>query len=224
MRTLFHYPLCAYSRIVRFALSEKKLDFETVHENPWNPSSKLLDYNLFGTLPVLVDISGTSLSGCNAIVEYLEDVYTDINLIGVDPLERAETRRIVDWFEFIFSSEVYTPITKEKIQKRFEKGIDNTPDPASIRMASAKLTTHLEYVAWLVNRRNWISGRVFSLGDICAASFISILDYLGIIAWQKFAATKEWYVRIKSRPGFRGILKDNLSQIPPSADYANLDF
>ncbi|MDR1476192.1 MAG: glutathione S-transferase family protein [Holosporales bacterium] len=224
MRKLFHYPLCALSRCVRFVLAEKKLDFEAIHEIPWEPSEELLDYNLFGTLPVLIDISGTSIPGCNPIVEYLEEVYTDINLIGIEPVDRAEVRRIMDWFEFTFYSEVYKPFITEKILKRFMKNVDRTSDPASIRLAGAKLTIHMEYINWLVDRRNWLSGRIFSVADICVASFLSVLDYLGVIPWQKFGIAKEWYARIKSRPGFRGILKDNLSQIPPSADYANLDF
>ncbi|MDR1034923.1 MAG: glutathione S-transferase family protein [Holosporales bacterium] len=224
MRKLFHYPLCALSRSVRFTLAEKKLDFETVQETPWSPSYELLDYSIFGTLPVLIDISGTSIPGCNAIIEYLDEVYTDISLIGSEPIGRAESRRIVDWFEFTFYADVYKPIITEKILKRFMKNIDKTSDPATIRSASGRLTTHMEYVSWLIDRRNWLAGRDFSIADICAASFISVLDYLGIISWQKFGEAKEWYAKIKSRPGFRGILKDNLPQILPSADYANLDF
>lgn len=210
--------------MIRFTLSEKKLDFETVYENPWDPSEELLEYNLFGTLPVLIDISGTSLFGSNAICEYLEEAYTDVNLTGLEMSDRAETRKLVDWFEFIFHMDVYRPIITEKILKRFVKNIDRTSDPASIRLANNKLTMHLEYLSWLIDRRNWLAGRNFSLADICAASFISVLDYLGVIPWSKFECAKGWYAKIKSRPGFRNILKDNLPQIPPSQDYSNPDF
>jgi glutathione S-transferase len=205
-------------------LAEKKLDFELVYESPWDPSEELLEYNLFGTLPVLVDISGTAVFGSNAICEYLEEVYTDINLTGQEPVARAEARRIVDWFAFIFHQDVYRPIITEKILKRFTKSIDRTSDPASIRQANSKLTIHMEYLSWLIDRRNWLAGRDFSMADICAASFISVLDYLGAIPWTKFEGAKDWYAKIKSRPGFRNILKDNLPQIPPSQDYSNPDF
>lgn len=224
MRRLFHYPLCGFSRIARFILSEKHLDFELVYEAPWDPSDELLDQNLIGTLPVLQDISGITVFGDSAIREYLEEVYIEKPLIGSDYADRAEARRIADWFSFIFYEEVYKPIINEKIIKRFSKNIVRTADPASIRTAGNKLAVHMDYITWLIDRRNWLAGKDFSIADICAASFLSVLDYLGVVSWNKFEIAKSWYARIKSRPSFRNILKDNLSQIQPSPDYSNPDF
>ena len=224
MRTLFHYPLCGSSRVVRFIMAEKRLDFEMEYESPWAPSSNLYDHNIAGTIPVLLDISGTAVYGSSAIREYLEEVYPDVDLIGSDYTQRAEARRIADWFDFIFFKEVYFPIINEKITKRFSKNADKSPDPACIRSSSARLNTHMEYISWLIDRRNWLAGQNFSIADIYAASFLSVLDYLGFVPWNKHEITRNWYARIKSRPGFRGILKDSLSQIPPSPDYSNPDF
>lgn len=224
MRKLFHYPLCGFSRAVRFLLSEKHLDFDLVYETPWSLSDELLDQNLFGTIPVLVDINGTSVFGNSAIMEYLNEVYSEIDLIGSNCQQRTEARKLADWFCFIFYEEIYSHIVREKILKRFMRDIDRTPDPASVRSACSKLPVHMNYISWLIDRRNWLAGKDFSIADIYAASFISVLDYLGIIPWAKYELAKWWYARIKSRPGFRGILGDNLSQIPPSADYSNPDF
>jgi len=224
MRKLFHYPLCGFSRCVRFCLSEKRLDYEMIYETFWNPSDSLFEYNPSGTIPVFVDINGFSVYGFSAIREYLEEVYPEINLIGIDFQQRAEARKIADWFSFVFYKDVYYPIVREKILKRFSKDIDKTPDPACVRMANSKLSTHMEYISWLIDRRNWLAGKDFSIADITVASFLSVLDYLGTISWNKFDIAKNWYARIKSRPSFRNILNDNLSQIPPTKDYANLDF
>jgi glutathione S-transferase len=208
---------------VRFILFEKRLDFELIHENPWSPSEEILGLNIAGTLPVLVDISGLSTFGSSSIREYLDEVYREVNLIGDDYAERAEARRLADWFDFIFFNEVYLPIITEKITKRFSK-MAGAPDQSSVRHALTKLSVHMEYMSWLIDRRNWIGGRNFSIADIYAASFISVLDYLGSVQWSKFEIVKSWYARIKSRPGFRGILQDSLPQIKPSSDYSNLDF
>lgn len=224
MRTLFHFPLCGYSRAIRFMLSEKRLDFSLVYESPWDVSEKLQELNISGTLPVLSDINGTVVYGNSAIREYIEESYLDINLLGDDPSKRAEARRIADWFDFIFYNDVYFDIINEKILKRFMKNVDKTPNPSCIRNALSKLNMHLEYISWLVDRRNWLAGQNFSIADIYAASFISVLDYLGCVPWEKHEIAKGWYARIKSRPSFRTILKDNLSQIQPSKDYANPDF
>lgn len=224
MRKLFQYPLCGFSRIVRFILAEKRLDYEMVYEMPWDPSDDLFEHNMTGSLPVLLDMSGLAISGVSAIREYLEEVYPEVSLIGEDFQQRAESRKIADWFANEFYYEVYYPIINEKILKRFSKDADKRPDPACVRASCSKLINHLEYIAWLVDHRNWLAGKDFSIADISAASFISVLDYLGIIQWQKYDIVKNWYVRIKSRPSFRGILCDNLPQVPPAKDYANLDF
>jgi glutathione S-transferase len=93
-----------------------------------------------------------------------------------------------------------------------------------IRASLSKLRFHLDYVSWLIDRRNWLAGRYFSIADIYAASFLSVMDYIGCVPWDKHEVAKQWYARIKSRPSFRSILNDNLPQIPQSPDYANLDF
>lgn len=224
MRRLFHYPLSGFSRIVRVILAEKHLDCEMVYEAPWDPSDELCEYSISGEVPVFVDISGAVIQGVSAIREYLEEVYPENQLIGSDFQQRAEARKIADWFSYTFFRDSYYPIVNEKILKRFSRDIDRRPDPSCVRAASAKLNNHMEYIAWLVDRRNWLAGREFSIADINAACFLSVLDYLGAIQWDKYDLVKNWYVRIKSRPSFRGILKDNLPQIPPSTDYSNLDF
>ena len=224
MRRLFQYPLSSLSRAIRIILGEKHLDYEMVYEAPWNPSDELLKYNLFGEIPVLIDTNMVVIYGVSSIPEYLDEVYPDINLIGTSANERAEARKIADWANGIFYRESYYPIIMERILKRFAKNIDKRPDPACIRTAVSKLQTHLGYIAWLVDSRNWMAGRNFSIADIATASIISVLDYLGIMQWERYEIVKEWYARIKSRPSFRSILHDNLPQIPPVQNYDNLDF
>jgi glutathione S-transferase len=205
-------------------LSEKKLDYECVYQAPWDVKEEVLEHNTAGTLPVLVDINGTSVFGSSAIREYVEEVYPKPNLTGEDQIDRAESRKIADWFDYIFYNDVYLCIINEKIYKRFVREGDKVPDPSRVRLALSKLHVHLDYVSWLIDRRNWLAGQYFSIADVYAASFLSVVDYLGCIPWAKHEIAKQWYARIKSRPAFRGILNDNLSQIPPSLDYSNLDF
>ena len=62
------------------------------------------------------------------------------------------------------------------------------------------------------------------MADISAAANLSILDYLGDIPWDDYKNAKLWYSKIKSRPCFKDILKDNIKGILPARHYANLDF
>lgn len=224
MRRLFQYPLSGLSRAVRVILAEKQLDYEMVYETPWTPSDELLEHNISGEVPVLIDTNGVVAYGNSTIREYLDEVYPDIPLIGTDYRQRVEARKIADWADNVFYKEVYYPVVHERILKRFVKDAEKSPNPDRIRTAGAKLSNYMEYIAWFVDRRNWLAGKEFSIADITTASLISVLDYFGIIQWKKYELVKDWYVRIKSRPSFRSLLHDNLPQIPPAENYKNLDF
>jgi glutathione S-transferase len=110
----------------------------------------------------------------------------------------------------------------EKIMKRFLRA--GTPDSRAIRAGKTNVHTHLDYIGWLTERRNWLAGEALSVADIAAAAHLSCLDYLGDVPWEDHPAAKDWYARIKSRPSFRPILADHLPGEPPPKHYADLDF
>src|SRR5690242_6912283 len=55
MWLLYQFPLCPFSRKVRFLMAEKGLTYELARETPWAPSDEFLDLNPAGTTPVLID-------------------------------------------------------------------------------------------------------------------------------------------------------------------------
>ena len=75
MRTLYHYPLCAFSRLVRIYLKEKFLEHELVVEYPWNRKKVFSEYPLQSDIPTLVDKDGIVLEGWYAIIEHLEQIH-----------------------------------------------------------------------------------------------------------------------------------------------------
>ena len=129
---------------------------------------------------------------------------------------------MVEWFDDKFYREVFTPIVAEKIYKRFSLG--ESPNARIINSGLNNLAFHMEYVDWLAERRNYLSGEAFSLADIAAAAQISIIDYLGDVPWEGYKNAKIWYSKIKSRPSFQDLLKDSIKGILPAKHYANLDF
>ena len=137
-------------------------------------------------------------------------------------MERAEVRRIVDWFDDKFNKEVTENLVGEKVMKRF-LGL-GAPDSKAIRAGHSNISTHLSYISYLVERRKWLAGNELTLADITAAAHLSAIDYLGDVPWDDYPSAKEWYVRIKSRPSFRPLLSDYIPGAPPSKHYANLDF
>ena len=222
MRTLYHLWLSPFCRKVRIVLAEKKLEVEMRVEPVWERRPQFLALNPAGKVPVLVEPEGTVLSDSMAITEFLEEVYPEAPLIGGTPEERAEIRRLVAWFDYKFNAEVTANLVGEKIMNRF-LGLGE-PDSRAIRAGHANIRSHLEYIAFLIQRRNWLAGDHMTLADIAAAAHLSCVDYLGDVPWEKHEDAKNWYARVKSRPSFRSVLADHIPGLSPPKAYADLDF
>jgi len=222
MRTLFHNWLSAYSRKVRVLLREKNLDFELKLERVWERRVEFLAMNPAGEIPVLVEADGLVIADIAAICEYLEEAYPDRPMLGRSVAERAEVRRLVAWFDHKFNREVTVNLVEEKMTKRF-LGLGE-PNSLAIRAGMANIHYHLDYIAYLTDRRKYLAGEEFSLADITAAAHLSALDYLGDVPWAQHEPAKDWYARVKSRPSFRPLLTDLIAGAPPPPHYADLDF
>lgn len=222
MRTLFHLWLHPYSRKVRMALAEKRLDFELRIEKIWERRTEFLAMNPAGDVPVLVEPDGTTLTNSQVICEYLEEIHKDTNLLGTDPVQRSETRRLVAWFDVKFNREVTDNLVGEKLMKRFLKL--GEPHGPSIRAGHANIHYHLDYIGFLTEKRTWLAGDDFSLSDIAAAAHLSTIDYIGDVPWDEHQAAKDWYARVKSRPSFKPLLDDRMPGFTPSAHYEDVDF
>ena len=222
MNILYHLPFSGDCRLVRIALAEKKINFKLLVEPIWKRRKIFLSHNPDGNVPVLLIDKINPICGASVIVEWLEDIQDVPNLIGEDPLAKAEARRILNWFSKKFYKEVEEFIVYEKIIKGFiGKG---QPNSNTLRVGRKNLKIHVDYVNWLSKQRDWLAGKHFSIADIAAAANFSILDYLGEVYWYDYPYAKEWYVRVKSRPSFRDILLDKVPGMLPVKHYNNLDF
>jgi glutathione S-transferase len=221
MRTLIHMWLSPPCRSVRIVLAEKALDFDLKIENVWDRRASFLALNPAGEVPVLQD-GDRMIAGAYAIYEYLDEVYPEPSLFGGDSVQRAEIRRLVDWFDGKFSREVSDNLVTEKIVKRFYGR--GQPDSTAIRAGHGNIHYHLDYIGYLTDRRKWLAGDDMSMADIVAAAQLSCIDYLGDVPWNDHPETREWYARVKSRPSFRPLLADHLPGARPPKHYADLDF
>ena len=221
MLTLYHLWLDPACRKIRILLGEKSRPFEMRVEKIWERRESFLRLNPAGEVPVLQDDDVVLADGW-VIAEYLEEVYPDPPLLPKDPVERAETRRLAQWFDVKFAREVTVNLVDEKLMKSM-LGQGN-PDPSRIRAGLHNIRYHLDYIAWLSDRRRWLGGDDFSLADIAAAAHISAVDYLGDVPWDKHPDAKDWYARVKSRPSVQPLLQDYIAGRPPPAHYADLDF
>ncbi len=106
MVLLIHHPVSPHSRKIRILMSEKRMLFVLKEEEPWKLSNDVFKLNPAGELPIFL-YDGNIVVGNYAITEYLEEFSKEIKLLPQDIKQRAEVRRLVEWFDEKFYKEVY---------------------------------------------------------------------------------------------------------------------
>ena len=221
MRRLYHFELCPFSRQIRILLHEKRLDYQLKVEKYWQGSEPFLHLNPASTVPVLQDDKLIVVESYT-IINYLDECYTDVMLIGEDIESRNESRRLICWFNHKFHQEVTSHIIAEKVVGYYKQ--NHAPKSEIIRLAKSNLYKHLDYITSLLEKRNYLGGDKFSMADIAAAAHISVLDFLNDMPWSHSKIIKDWYSLVKSRPSFRELLNDYVQGFNPPPHYADLDF
>jgi len=230
MLTLFHHPMSVSSRFVRLILNEYNVATHLIEEHEWARRREFRALNLAGTVPVLLAEGEVALCGASVICEYLDETRGALGrgqgLFPKNPLERAEVRRLNDWFLLKFDNEASRPLVKERVIKREmpEDHGGGAPDSTLMRLARSNIRPHMQYLNWLASSRDWLGGYSLSYADLAAAAAVSILDYMGEIDWTPYPHARDWYARLKSRPSFRPLLADRIRGLLPVAHYGDLDF
>jgi glutathione S-transferase len=235
MHRLWHFRLCPHSRATRVALSELAVAYALVEERPWEWRQAFLALNPAGELPVLELSGGPVIAGSYAISEFMAEELAASpasNLAATPPAQlfpgnreqRAEVRRLVDWFLIKMQREVTREMIVERIYGRATAGQTFVPDAGVLQACRTNLQHHLSYIGHLAFKRRWLAGDAMSFADISAAAQVSCLDYLGEISWAEHPNVKDWYARIKSRPTMRALLAERVPGTPPPLHYTVLDF
>ena len=100
-------------------MKKKKLEVKLLVEPIWERRELFLKINPEGQVPVLMTKDDEYIVGASVIIEWLEDSISFNNLIGEDISSRAEVRRIMEWFNRKFNSEVEATIVYEKNNESF---------------------------------------------------------------------------------------------------------
>lgn len=229
MFILYHHPADPFSRKARLVLAENGLEFSLREEESWKRRPAFLSINPACEIPVLEEPSGRFICGHRPVCEYIAEI-TSNPLMGFDAFERAEVRRLCDWFDDKLYKECTLYLAGEKIFKRLQN--KGAPDSIYLRAGKQNIIEHMKYTEWLLKHRKWLAGEKLTMADIAAAAQFSVLDYIGEIPWDKtdenkqplFEETHNWYARIKSRPSFQPLLADKLANLMPAKHYTDLDF
>ncbi|HZW15957.1 MAG TPA: glutathione S-transferase family protein [Brevundimonas sp.] len=222
---LYHFPFDPGSRTARLALAEARVEYADTVVRPWEDGCPVATLNPSGMPPVFqTSEAGRALTLCEpaAILGWLEDRSKEPFLMPTDAAERAETRRLVGWFDRRFNDEVDAVLLHERMEKPLLRL--GPPEARALRAGREALKAHLLMLEGLLATRDALAGRRLSQADMAAAAHLSVLDYFGEVAWAAYPAVKTWYMKLKSRPCFRPLLADRFPGVQPSAWYHDLDF
>ncbi len=119
---LTQYRLCPRSRSIRLALAEYGVEVQLLDENPWEWRQSFLAKNPAGEMPVLEYDNGLTLCGAYSISEFIAEEMLPNGTMAPGPPalipgnreDRAEVRRLIDWYHGKFDREVTRELLIEK--------------------------------------------------------------------------------------------------------------
>jgi glutathione S-transferase len=213
MRRLVQLLLSPSSRFARLMIAEKRLACDC-------PAPE----DATEHLPIFTDLDGTRCVGLWAIIDHLENNYSDHPLVPEDAAARAESLRLLDWAMGPLHETVTKRIVYERASQRFTGATSRrAPDMDIVRQGREVLKGVLATIGSCAEQHGYLATRDCTLGDLAVAAHVSALDYFGEVPWADFPAMAEWYMRMKSRPCFRPLLADRVPGQPPVSHYADLD-
>ena len=169
-------------RLVRMFLIEKGIEVERVHLDiisGENRKPAFAETNILQTLPVLELDDGTRLTESWPICEYLEEQQPQPNLIGQTPIERAEVRRWVRWFD----QDVVVPMTMGF------RGGGGRPMFAP-RMTVVSPAAADEMTALASEKYQWLDGQLGTRDNLALGRF-TLADLI-VFCFIKFGYTVGW--------------------------------
>ncbi len=155
------------SHVIQLALAEKRVEYQRITLDG-TLDEDLADLNPYHTVPTLVDRQ-VKLYETRVILEYLEDRFRQIRLLGDNPAERAEQRQYAwrieqDWLKF-----AHILLTHQ-----------DTQDANAAAHARMQLHDSLVSLAPLFGYKHWFLRDQFGLCDCLLAPMLWRLPQMGI--------------------------------------------
>lgn len=187
-------------RVVTIAVAETGAKVDLVPVDLMKGENRQPDHlkrNPAGQLPTLELDDGRCISEITAIAEYLDEK-TGGKLMGTTPEDRAETRMWVRRIDLNIVENMANGFRYAEGLPLFKDRIRCIPAAAADLKAIAQ-----ERLAWLdglMEGREFICGKRFSLADVLLFAFLEFGNAVGQPLDPKCERLQAWYARVASRP------------------------
>ena len=181
------------------------MNIEQVRVNPLKGEQKNPEHllrNEFGALPVLELDDGRFIVESLAIIYFLEDLFPENNMLGIDVTERGIARDIERNIEFRFSNIVGSFIHA----KNSPLGL--SPDPevaAKLEKIFPKALVYIEKI--LSDGRGLLGGKRPSIADCTLQSALQFARFAKVEVINGYPLIQEWDACYRQRPAAKAVLK-----------------
>ena len=185
-----------YARKIRVILAEKKLPFELVEDIPWNPDTRVADYNPLGKVPALVADDGAVWFDSPVIADYLDANFPDPLMMPTERLAALHVRQ---------SEALADGITDAAVAAFLElKRPPEQSQAATVERQRGKVLRGLAALSDRVVGRRGLNQGPLSIADVAAGCTLGYLDFrFADIDWRTLHPLLAAYAEpILARPSF----------------------
>ncbi|MFY9316817.1 MAG: glutathione S-transferase N-terminal domain-containing protein [Burkholderiales bacterium] len=186
-----------YTRKVRVALAEKKIDCDFEIADVRESDAAVADRNPLGKVPTLILDDGTALFDSRVIVEFLDGASPLARLIPDDNRERVAVRR---WEALADGSlDAGLLIRYESLRPRKEQSA------AWTAKQTGKLRRGLALMSAELGERPWCHGERYTLADIavgCCVGWVSFRRPANVDVLGEYPNLARFYDKLMERPAF----------------------
>ena len=175
---LFTSLTSPYGRKARVMLAEKRIDFELVPTDVWDPNSELLKFNPLGKVPCLLLDDGNALYDSPVILDYLDSVTPVGQLIPETTRPRIQVKRWEALADGVVDAAVAIVLEKKRAPQ-----LQSTD---WIARQSGKIERGLKVMSQDLGETAWCTGHSFNLSDIVVGCALMYLDFrFAEVNWRK---------------------------------------
>lgn len=193
-----------YVRKARIVFAEKKLDYQFILENVWEPTTTIQSHNPIGKVPCLLIEDDEALYDSRVIVEYLDTLSPVGRLIPQTGRERAN----IKCWEALGDGLLDAGVTIVKERQRPAEQINHD----WIERQRGKIHAALKVMSQDLGEQSFCIGVNYSLADIAVGCALGYLDFrFAEIDWRKsYPNLAKFFEKLSARQSF-------IDTVPPAA-------
>ena len=202
---LYNFEFGPYPQRIKIYLVEKGITdidvvaFDAPTRNSTWPPPDVAMLTPTGSLPIIVDDDGTTVTQSLAILEYLEDTRPERDMRGATAAERARTRQLVNVFDEALGAFALWGRYGSDLGGRDKDGYRQV-----IRIGAEGFFRKLRLAERMIDDSEFLSGAGVTIADCVAmATLQHTIDFYGVPIPPDCPRLARWYERFASRPSGR---------------------